>query len=300
MISIAERGYIAPLRSSLYVPAHRDNLIPKALAAGADALVMDLEDACPPAEKANGRKTAREAMEKLDWGRVKATIRINGLDTQLWQEDLDAIVCRQLYMIRLPKVETADQVREIDAVLGYIEAIRGLPKRSVKIAANLESPLGFLNAFEIANASPRVVNMSGGGGLDYHAQMHSEKRADGMECLYARSVVLHVSHACGISPMSGMYSVIKDIEGLIKENEWLKSMGFLGRSCIHPTHVEPINRVFSPNPEKLEWAKRVAAAIKEGREKRYGEVTLDGVLIGPPTIIEVRRIFASAGIEIDI
>jgi citrate lyase subunit beta / citryl-CoA lyase len=300
MIPIAEREYVPPLRSSLYVPAHRDNLIPKALATGADSLVMDLEDACPPAEKANGRKTAREAMEKLAWGRVKATIRINGIDTPFWQEDLDAIVCKELHMIRVPKAETADEIRRIDAVLGYIEAIRGIPPGSVKIATNLESPLGFLNAFEIANASPRVVNMSGGAGLDYHAQMHAEKRADGMECLYGRSVVLHVAHACGISPMSGMYPVIKDIEGLIKESEWLKSMGFLGRSCIHPSHVEPINRVFSPNPEKLEWAKRVAAAIKEGREKRYGEVTLDGVLIGPPTIIEVKRIFASAGLDIDI
>jgi citrate lyase subunit beta/citryl-CoA lyase len=239
-------------------------------------------------------------MEKLDWGRTKATIRINGMDTALWQEDLDAVVCKQLYMIRVPKAETAEEIRRIDAVLGYIEAIRGIPPGSVKIAANLESPLGFLNAFEIANASARVVNMSGGSGLDYHAQMHSERRPDGMECLWSRSVVLHVSHACGINPMSGMYPVIKDIEGLIKDSEWLKSMGFLGRSCVHPTHVEPINRVFSPSPEKLEWAKRVAAAIKEGREKRYGEVTLDGVLIGPPTIIEVKRIFAAAGLDIDL
>jgi len=300
MISIAERGAIAPLRASLFVPAHRDNLIPKALATGADALIMDLEDACPPAEKTNGRKTAREAMEKLDWGRIKATIRINGMDTPLWQEDLDAIVCRQLYMIRVPKTETAAEIRKIDAVLGYLESIRGLPQGSVKIAPALESPLGFLNVLDIANASPRVAVISGGGGLDYHALMHSEKRPDGMECLYARSVLLHACHATGVVPIAGMYPVIKDIEGLIKDSEWSRSMGFLGRSCIHPTHVEPIMKAFSPKPEKVEWAKRVVAAIKEGREKRYGEVTLDGVLIGPPTMIEVRRIYAAAGLELDL
>jgi len=300
MIPIADRGEIATLRSSLFVPAHRDNLIPKALAAGPDSVIMDLEDACPPEEKANGRKNAREAMEKLDWGKVKATIRINGLDTQLWQQDLDAVVCKQLYMIRLPKAETADQIRRIDSVIGYLEAIRGISEGSVRLAANLESPLGFLNALDIANASPRVAIMSGGGGLDYHAQMHSERRPDGMECFYARSVLLHVSHATGTSPMSGMYPKIKDIEGLIKDCEWLKSMGFLGRSCVHPSHVKPINEAFGPKPEKLEWAKRVVAAIKEGREKGYGEVTLDGLLIGPPTIIEVKRIFASAGLDIDI
>lgn len=300
MISIAERGYLAPLRSSLFVPAHRDNLIPKALAAGADALTMDLEDACPPAEKANGRKSARDAMESLDWGRVKATIRINGMDTTLWQEDLNAIVCKQLYMVRVPKSETAEQIQRIDAVLGYIEALRGLPPGSVKIATNLESPLGVVNVLDIANASPRIAMISGGSGLDYHAQMQSERRPDRMECLFAQSMVLHVCHANGINPTMGMYPVVKDIEGLIKESEWARSMGFVGRSCIHPSHVEPINRVFSPAPEKLEWAKRVVAAIREGREKRYGEVTLDGVLIGPPTIIEVKRIFARAGIETDI
>jgi citrate lyase subunit beta/citryl-CoA lyase len=299
MIPSAERGYVAPLRSSIFVPAHRDNLIPKALATGADALIMDLEDACPAAEKANGRKAARKAMESLDWGRVKATIRINGMDTKLWQEDLNAIVCKQLYMIRVPKTDTPEQIKNISAVLDYLEAIRDLPHGSIKLAAALESPLGVLNALDIVNASPRVA-MMGGGGLDYHAQMQSERRPDGMENLYARSVMLHVCHAAGINPIGGVYPVVKDIDGLIKDSEWLKSMGFAGRSCIHPSHVEPINRVFSPKPEKLEWAKRVVAAIQEGREKRYGEVTLDGVLIGPPTIIEVKRIFAAAGLDTDI
>jgi citrate lyase subunit beta/citryl-CoA lyase len=221
------------------------------------------------------------------------------MDTALWQEDLNIVVCKQLYMIRVPKIETAAQVHEMDAILSYLEALRGLPQGSVKIGAALESPLGILNAFDIANASPRVAMMSAGG-LDYNAQMRSERRPDGMESFYARSVLLHVCHATGVSPVAGVYFVVKDIEGLIKDSEWHKSMGFVGRSCIHPSHIEPTNRIFSPKPEQLEWAKRVAAAIKEGREKRYGEVTLDGVLIGPPTIIEVRRIFAAAGLESDI
>ncbi|MFZ4441027.1 MAG: HpcH/HpaI aldolase/citrate lyase family protein [Syntrophales bacterium] len=299
MISIMERGYLAPLRSYLFVPAHRENLIPKALATGVDALIMDIEDACPPAEKANGRKGARKAMESLTWGRAKATVRINGMDTPLWQEDLEAIVCNQLYEIRVPKVETAEQVHRIDAVLGYLEAIRGIPQRTVKIGAALESPLGILNALEIANASPRVSMMSAGG-LDYFAQMQAERRPDGMESFYARSHVLHVCHATGVRPVAGVYFVVKDIEGLTKDSEWHQSMGFVSRSCIHPSHVETINRVFGPKPEKVEWAKSVEAAINEGREKGYGEVTLDGVLVGPPTIIEVRRIFAAAGIETDL
>ncbi len=299
MISITERGYLAPLRSYLFVPAHRENLIPKALATGVDALIMDLEDACPPAEKANGRKGARKAMESLDWGRAKATVRMNSLETPLWQEDLEAIVCKQLYEIRVPKVETAEQVQRLDAVLGYLEALRGIPQGTVKIGAALESPLGVLNALDIANASPRVAMMSAGG-LDYFAQMQAERRPDGMESFYARSHVLHVCHATGVRPVAGVYFVVKDIEGLTKDSEWHQSMGFVSRSCIHPSHVETINRIFGPKPEKLEWAKRVEAAIKEGRKKGYGEVTLDGVLVGPPTIIEVRRIFAAAGIETDI
>lgn len=299
MISIAERGCLAPLRSYLFVPAHRENLIPKALATGADALIMDLEDACPPAEKANGRKGARKAMESLDWGRVKATIRMNGLDTPLWQEDLEAIVCKQLYEIRVPKLETVEQVHRIDAVLGYLEALRGIPQGTVKIGAALESPLGILNALDIANASPRI-SMMNAGGLDYVAQMQADRRPDGMESFYARSHVLHVCHATGIRPVAGVYFVVKDIEGLVKDSEWHRSMGFVSRACIHPSHVETINSVFGPKPEKVEWAKRVEAAIKEGRQKGYGEVTLDGILVGPPTIIEVRRIFALAGIETDI
>lgn len=299
MISMTERGYLAPLRSYLFVPSHRENLIHKALATGADALIMDIEDACPPEEKENGRKTARKAMEGLEWGRVKATIRINGLDTALWPEDLEAIVCRRLYEIRVPKVETAEQVLRIDAVLGYLEALRGIPQGTVKIGAALESPLGILNALDIANASPRVSMMSAGG-LDYVAQMQTERRPDGMESFYARSHLLHVCHATGVRPVAGVYFVVKDIEGLAKDSEWHKSMGFVSRSCIHPSHVETINRVFGPVPEKVEWARRVVAAIKEGREKGYGEVTLDGVLVGPPTIIEVKRIYAAAGIETDI
>jgi len=300
MLSIAERGYLMPLRSSLFVPAHRDSLIPKALATGADAIIMDLEDACPPAEKATGRKVAREAMESLDWGKIKATIRINSMETNLWQEDLNAIVCKQLYAVRVPKTETAEQIRRIDAILGYLEVLRGLPQGSIKLAPSLESPKGILNALDIANASPRVAIIGGGDGLDYHAQMHSEKMPDRMECFYAQSFILHVCHATGISPVMAIYPIVKDIEGLIKDSEWGRSMGFVGRSCIHPSHVKPINEIFSPKPEKLEWAKRVVMAIKEGREKGYGEVTLDGILIGPPTIIEVKRIFANAGLETDI
>jgi citrate lyase subunit beta/citryl-CoA lyase len=300
MISIAERGYPMPMRSSLYVPAHRESLIPKALATGADAIIMDLEDACPPAEKVTGRKVAREAMESLDWGKAKATIRINSMETNLWPEDLNAIVCRQLYAVRLPKAETAEQICRIDAILGYLEALRGLPQGSIKLAPSLESPKGILNALDIANASPRVTILSGGDGLDYHAQMQSERRPDGMERFYAQSFILHVCHATGIRPVMAIYPGVKDIEGLIKDSEWGRSMGFVGRSCIHPSHVRPINEVFSPKPEKLEWARRVVKAIKEGREKGYGEVTLDGELIGPPTILEVRRILANAGLETDI
>ncbi len=142
--------------------------------------------------------------------------------------------------------------------------------------------------------------MGGGAGLDYRAQMQSERRPDRMESLYAQSRVLNICRATGISPMTGMYPVVKDIEGLIKDSEWAKSMGFDGRSCIHPTHVRTDQQGFQSFAQKLEWAKRVAAAIREGREKRYGEVTLDGVLIGPPTIIEVKRIFARAGMDTDI
>jgi citrate lyase subunit beta / citryl-CoA lyase len=142
--------------------------------------------------------------------------------------------------------------------------------------------------------------MTGSTGLDYHAQMQSEMRPDGRECFYAQSVVFHVCHATGLSPGMGIYPVVKDFEGLIKDSEWGKSMGFLGRNCIHPSHVEVVNKIFSPRPEKLERAKRVVAAIKEGREKRHGEVILDGILIGPATLIEVRRIFASAGIETEM
>jgi citrate lyase subunit beta / citryl-CoA lyase len=300
MISMQERGYVTPLRSSLFVPAHRDNLIPKALAAGADALIMDLEDACPPPEKPNGRKFAVQAMEALNWGRVKATVRINAMDTEFWQEDLNAIVCKQLYMIRLSKTETAEQIRELDAVLGYLEALRGIPQGTVKISAALESPLGVINALDIVNASPRVAMMSGGTGLDYHALMQSERRPDKMECFYAQQVVLHACHATGVNPVTGMWPAVKDIEGLVKDCEWARSMGYTGRSCIHPSHVEPINKAFSPKPEKLEWAKRVVEAIKEGRAKGYGEVALDGMLVGPPTIIEVKRIFAASGIEVDM
>lgn len=299
MVSIAERGYLAPLRSYLFVPAHRENLIPKALATGVDALIMDLEDACPPAEKANGRRGARNAMESLDWGRAKATVRINDLETPLWQEDLEAIVCQQLYEIRVPKIETAEQVQKIDAVLGYLEALRGIPQGTIKIGAALESPLGILNALAIAHASPRVSMMSAGG-LDYFAQMQADRRPDGMESFYARAHLLHVCHATGVRPVAGVYFVVKDVEGLEKDSEWHRSIGFVSRSCIHPSHVETINGVFGPKPEKVEWARRVERAIKEGREKGYGEVALDGVLVGPPTIIEVRRIFAAAGIETDI
>jgi len=133
-----------------------------------------------------------------------------------------------------------------------------------------------------------------------HAQMQAERRPDGMESFYARSHVLHICHATGVRPVAGVYFVVKDVEGLMKDSEWHRSLGFVGRSCIHPSHVETINRVFGPKPEKVEWAKRVVAAIKNGREKGYGEVILDGVIVGPPTIIEVRRIFAAAGIETDI
>ena len=297
-ITAEQRGFITPLRSSLFVPAHRDNLIPKALTTGADALIMDLEDACPPAEKANGRRSARQALETLDWSRTKATIRINSLDTNLWQEDVDAIVHPMLYMVRVPKSEDPDAIRGLDAVLTFLESRRGIPQGSIKMSLSLENPIGVINAWEMVNASPRVALM-GGGELDYHAEMQSDNRPDRLECLYLYSTVLHVCHSTGVQPMYTIYPAVKDVDGLVEDCKWGRSMGFTGRACLHPIQVEPVNRIFGPSPEKVEWAQRVMAAVKEGREKKYGEILLDGMLIGPPTMIEVKRILEQAGLEFD-
>jgi len=201
-------------------------------------------------------------------------------------------------MVRVPKVESTAQIARLDAVLGFLEARRGIEAGTVRIGVALESPGGVLQALGIASASPRVAAM-GGGGLDYHAEMRSEPRPDRMECLYLYSTILHVCRACGIDPIYSIYPAIHDLEGLARDSEWARSMGFVGRSCLHPKQVAPVNAAFGPSPEKVDWAKRVVAAVREGRTRGYGEVTMDGVLIGPPTLIEVRRILAMAGPDRD-
>lgn len=283
-------------RSLLFVPANRPDMLAKATSYGADALIIDLEDSVPVAEKHRARVLAREFIDQHKSGNT-LYVRVNALHTGLLEEDLEAVTVDGLAAIRLPKAESADTVRTVDALLTDVERRRGLATGRVRITPSLESAKGVWFAYEILSASPRINAASCGTAQDgdLQADLGYTWTPEGNEVLYVRSRVLLAAKAAGVQHvLDGTYAKFRDAEGLRLCCEAVRKLGYRGKSCIHPSQIELVNRIFTPTERELDYYRRVIEAFDEAVARGSAATTVDGTMIDYAMAESAKRVLAWA------
>jgi len=259
---------VDPPRSWLFAPGHDEKLLGKVFGAGADAVLLDLEDAVPPALKERARKLVAEVVAgKRCW------VRVNRAQSDDCERDLAAIAGR-VSGIRIPKVESAADVAWV------AERAPGVP-----LDCTVESARGVLAAYEIA-AAPACVLLSYGG-LDLAADLGIA--AGEQETLYARSHLVVAARSAGKpQPSDGVHPLLYDDEGLRREAESARRTGFFGKSAIHPRQVPIINEVFTPTPLELEWARQVLQAFE--RSGGAATKTSTGEFVDRPAAVRAQQL----------
>lgn len=283
---------IGPIRTALFVPATRPDRVDKALAAGADVVIIDLEDAVAQGLKEEARANARTKIAAH--ASSKLIVRVNALGSGLNRLDLESVVDAALASIILPKVESAEHIREIHQRLLDCERTCGLPAGSVGVVALIESARGVQNAFRIMSESIEPIRplLAAFGAADYSLDMGITVSRDGTELHYPRSRIAVASRAAGKEPPidTPFMMDLKDLDGLRTDARRAKQLGFQGKLCIHPNQVGPCNEVFSPTPEEVLQARRVVAAFEKSEAEGVGALQLDGKFIDYPVVEHARRI----------
>ena len=278
------RPHLRQLRSLLFLPATADHLLARATERGADALVVDLEDAIPPDRKAQARPMARAAVEQLAARGATVVLRVNSEPT-LWRQDLQDIPLQQLAAVMLPKVESPSQVDAFAQALATHAAAGG--HQAPPIAALLETPRGVLAAAQVA--PHQALCALGFGAEDYAGALGVPP--DPAALTWPAHQVLTCAHAYGLAcwGLAGSIAVVDDVEGFEQTVRAGRSMGFTGSVCIHPRQVPIVNRGFSPTADERAWAARVVAADEAARAAGLGAVLLDGRMIDRPIVERARR-----------
>ena len=281
-------------RSLLFLPGNTPNMLINGSCLGADAVIFDLEDAVSPGEKDAARILVRNTMTYMDFRGCEKVVRINGIDTPYWREDLDEILPCRPDLILLPKTGSALDIREADAYIAQVEERLGLDSGAVGLVALIETALGVENAFSIASASPRVAALFLGA-EDLTADLRCKRTKEGREIEYARTRLVAAARAAGVEVYDTPFTDVNDDEGAEADAALAKALGFTGKASISPRHVGGINRVFSPSPEEIDYAYEVMEAIRLAKEQGKGAVALRGKMIDAPIVERARQTIAMAG-----
>lgn len=286
-----------PDRSVLFVPGSSASMLSTAWVYGADLCTFDLEDAVAVREKDSARLLAANALRSPQWRGVRVAVRINGMDTPFFADDLEAMVRAGASVIRLPMTHDAGMVTRLDELITVIERACGREVGSTRIMAAIESAAGVVNAREIAAASPRMLAVALAG-FDYLLDMHAERSRGGMELFYARCAVLHAARAAGVSCYDVVWGNVDDEEGFLAEVEAIKNLGFDGKSLINPRQIPLLHRAYAPSEDELRFARRVVAAAQDAEARGLGVITVDGKMVDGPIIAAAQRSIAHAELSV--
>ena len=280
-------------RSMLFLPGNTPNIIVNGEILGADAVILDLEDAVAPTEKDSARILVRNAIGRMGFGKCEVIVRINSIDTPFWRKDLDEIIPVHPSLIMPPKTGCAEDVRAVDAYITELEAKLGMEKNSVRLIPLIETALGVENAFEIARASDRVAAIFLGG-EDLTADLHCKRTKEGNEINYARCRMVCAARAAGVEVYDTPFTDVNDDEGIRVDTEKAKSLGFTGKASISPRHVPVINEVFSPSQRGIDYAYEVMEAIRIAKEQGRGAIALRGKMIDAPIVNRAKQTIEAA------
>ena len=271
----------------MFVPGNNPGMMQDAFIYGPDSIMLDLEDSVTMAEKDAARLLVHNALKTIDYGNTEMVVRINPLNTAYGKKDVEAVVKAGVHVIRMPKTETAEEVREVEREIERVEKEIGCLGRT-KIMAAIESTLGIVNAYEIAVASERMMGIALGA-EDYCANLKTQRSPEGTELLFARQQIVVAARAAGIDALDTVYSNLNDMETFRKEVELIKQLGFDGKSIINPRQIEIVNEVFAPTEKAIEKAKTIIAAIKEAERRGSGVIAVNGKMVDRPVVIRAQR-----------
>jgi len=281
-------------RSTLILPVNVPRFLEKAHLRGADAVMLDLEDSIPPQEKARARRLVREAILLVSRGGAEVFVRVNHDPAHL-ADDLEAAVHPGLDGICFPKTESAREVEHLEQQIADLERRREITPGRIELALLIESPRGLVNLEAIAGASRRTRSVSLGP-EDYCLEIGVEPSQDGVELHYALSAIVTACKAVGIAPMGLLGSIagFRNLSAFERIAARARDLGCVGASCIHPDQVAVLNRVFSPPPEKVEYARRAVEAFEVGLRNGRASVNVDGAMVDTPVYRRAQHILERA------
>lgn len=279
-------------RTMMFVPGANAGMMRDATLYGADSIMFDLEDSVSLNEKDSARTLVHFALKTFDYSSVETVVRINSLDT-IGKLDIEAMVLAGINVIRLPKTENAQDIHDVEAEIKKVEEANGIEVGTTRMMAAVETAGGVLNAREIAHSSDRLVGIAIGA-EDYVTDMKTTRSPEGVELIFARSMILHAAREAGIAAIDTVYSDVDNEEGLRAEVEHIKQLGFDGKSVINPRQIPVVNSVYAPSAKEIQNAKEVIWAIEEAEAKGSGVIALDGQMIDKPIVERAERVIAIA------
>lgn len=305
--SALEGGAVGVARSLLAVPASNRGMVEKALASGADAVFLDLEDAVAPGSKAEARRDVVWALGELDWRGRPRMLRVNGLGTPYFYRDLIEVVEQAggvLDAVVIPKVEGPEELGAVAVLLDGMEKAMGLEPGGIKLEAQVESAGGLANVEATARASGRLGALHFGPG-DFAASLGMPQTSigtadewdaayPGHRFGYVMQRIVAAARAAGISAFDGPVADHRDKEGLRQSCLLARSLGYDGKWCIHPGQVAVVNEVFSPTEKEVGWARWVVEAFEKANEAGSGAVSVDGQMIDAASIRVARNLLGRA------
>ena len=280
-------------RTMMFMNAQKPSLIKDAYIYGCDSIIMDLEDAVAENQKDAARFSLYHALKTIDYGDTEVIVRINGLDTPHWQEDIRCVVAAGADGIRIAKCESAEDVKLVEKHVLEAEKEFGVEEGRTLLMAALESPKGILNAYEIVTASDRMFGCAISGG-DFRKSMHVQIEKGGIEMLTARGNMLLAARAAGVQCFDTMFPNVDDMEGFKEEVIQNHKMGFDGKSIISPKQIRFVHETFAPTPKEIAYAEKLINSFNEQADAGVGVYTVDGKMVDLPFFEDARRIIALA------
>jgi citrate lyase subunit beta/citryl-CoA lyase len=280
------------IRTALFVPGNRPDRVDKAVRTAADVVIIDLEDAVPYSQKKETRPVVREKI--LDYQERPVLVRVNALNTEFFEEDLEEVVVAGLACIIVPKVETAAQIQEINQSLLKVEKNKKIRPGSVSIIPLIESALAVENVFQIVSqrTDPQRLFTVAFGAADLALDMGLVITKTGEELIYPRARIAVACRAAGVEPPLDTPFMIdlKDREALEADAKRARQLGFQGKLCIHPNQIDICNRLFSPTKGDIEYAQKVIQAFDAAEAGGTAAILVEGEFIDYPMVERSRRI----------
>jgi len=292
-----------PVRTALFAPGIKDRVMGKALAGGADAVILDLEDSVPLATKAEARTLVARTIDgaAANPSRPGIYVRVNAASTGLLADDLEAVVRPGLDAVLLSKTENIDDVRQTAGSLDRLEKARGVKAGAVEIILQIENALGVYNCFNLIKASPRVAATCFGSARDGDLQtdLGCSWSIEGTELLYARSKVLLDTRAAGanIHPLDGVFADLNDETGLLADSKLSARLGYIGRTVIHPKQIAPVKAAYAVPEADVAYYQKIATEFAVAEKTGTAAIAVDGKLVDYAMAQRARRVLALAALD---